>query len=68
MTNWVEAARELCVVCMERPACMAFAPCGHECICDDAGCTTPFPAGSACPICRTQSTGVMKVFRAGAAP
>jgi serine/threonine protein kinase len=64
----VEAAQQLCAICEERPSRMAFAPCGHECLCDHPDCTAPFPVGSKCIICRAPCTGVMRVFRAGVPP
>lgn len=38
-----------CVVCLEKTARVAFAPCAHVCCCEDCGQN---PALSACPICR----------------
>jgi len=38
-----------CVVCLEKTARVAFAPCAHVCCCEDCGQN---PALSTCPICR----------------
>jgi len=39
-----------CVVCLEKKARVAFAPCAHVCCCEDCG---QIQALAACPICRS---------------
>ena len=50
------AAREPCVVCMERAPVMALRPCRHKCVC--AECLGPLRA---CPICRAPVEGSLRV-------
>uniref|UniRef100_A0A0G4I825 RING-type domain-containing protein n=1 Tax=Chromera velia CCMP2878 TaxID=1169474 RepID=A0A0G4I825_9ALVE len=55
-----------CTVCMDALAEFLCIPCGHQCGCE--GCLQRVQSSSGrCPICRTQMTGIVKVFRAGQA-
>ncbi|KPA81400.1 hypothetical protein ABB37_03777 [Leptomonas pyrrhocoris] len=48
--------KELCVVCMDRPRCYAFLPCGHISCCED--CTKLLDQ---CPLCRQPREGLCYV-------
>lgn len=56
----VEAS--VCVICMESPRSYAFIPCGHRCVC--RGCVRRMRRISPlqCPICRRNSTDVIKIY------
>lgn len=47
------AEKELCVVCMDRPRCYAFLPCGHISCCEE--CTKSLDQ---CPLCRQPREGL----------
>ncbi|CAD2212913.1 hypothetical protein AGDE_08508 [Angomonas deanei] len=47
---------EACVVCLERPRCYAFLPCGHIACCEE--CCKPLDT---CPICRQWREGLCHV-------
>jgi len=49
----------LCVVCHSSPRHIAFAPCGHLCICRD--CSNN-PSIHTCPICRNSFTRMLEIF------
>lgn len=52
---------EMCVVCLSERPDHAFLPCGHLCACQ--GCVkSSFPSGSNCPMCRTVTSGAIKIF------
>ena len=59
---------ETCGVCMENPSTHAFVPCGHKCICEACakfimpGLSTTISQGKTCPLCRTPTTMIMKIF------
>ncbi len=46
-----------CVVCLERPKDLSFAPCGHTCCC--VACGTEL---SVCPLCRAAITTRQRLF------
>ena len=48
--------KELCVVCMDRPRCYAFLPCGHISCCEE--CTKLLDQ---CPLCRQPREGLCYV-------
>ncbi|KAJ1475352.1 tyrosine kinase-domain-containing protein [Baffinella frigidus] len=48
---------EKCVMCLERPPCMALRPCGHKCVC--AACLGDLRE---CPMCRAPVEGSLRVF------
>jgi hypothetical protein len=48
--------KELCIVCMDRPRCYAFLPCGHICCCEE--CTKSLDQ---CPLCRQPREGLCYV-------
>lgn len=48
--------KELCIVCMDRPRCYAFLPCGHICCCQE--CTKSLDQ---CPLCRQPREGLCYV-------
>ena len=58
---------ENCCICMDGPKTHIMFPCGHQCIC--AGCAQSLQEDmaegkrAACPLCRTDCVGVMKVFK-----
>lgn len=52
-----EREADLCTVCLDREADMAFLGCGHLCVCERCAGSL-----SRCPLCRTRSRP-MKVFR-----
>lgn len=54
-------ATRLCVVCYSSPRHIAFAPCGHLCICRD--CSNN-PSIHTCPICRNSFTRMLEIFDA----
>ena len=49
-----------CRICFDGGLEVALTPCGHNCLCTQ--CAPQFPAGSPCPICRTASTGQLRIF------
>ena len=49
-----------CIICLENKRTFALVPCGHRCLC--AACTDLSAIGFACPICREEATGVLRVF------
>ena len=51
------AAREPCVVCLEREPCIALSPCGHKCLC--AECLGDVQE---CPVCRAPVAASLRVF------
>ena len=53
---WADADRQ-CVMCLDATKTHIFVPCGHLCVCAD--CSND---GGTCPICRQQSTSVIKAF------
>ncbi|KAG5490274.1 hypothetical protein JKF63_00394 [Porcisia hertigi] len=48
--------KQLCVVCMDRPRCYAFLPCGHISCCQE--CTKSLDQ---CPLCRQPREGLCQV-------
>jgi len=52
-------ALRLCVICQSSPRHIAFAPCGHLCICRD--CSNN-PSIHTCPICRNSFTCMLEIF------
>jgi serine/threonine protein kinase len=57
-------AERMCCICLTSRSCYAIIPCGHQCLCDGAGCTAAFqpPHRAHCPICRTPVTSLLHVF------
>jgi len=55
----LEPVTRLCVVCHSSPRHIAFAPCGHLCICRD--CSNN-PSITTCPICRNSFTRMLEIF------
>ena len=56
-----------CVVCFERERALAFVPCGHRAVCDECAARLQQHAlagsiGLVCPVCRTASNAVIRVF------
>ena len=47
----------LCKICLDKPVCIVFLPCGHLCTCDSCA-----PAMRVCPICRTDVKGTVKTY------
>jgi len=60
------AAREPCVVCLERAPVMALRPCGHKCVCAEClallTAAAPVEGTPACPLCRVPVEGSVRVF------
>ena len=61
-SNCSSLAKDMvCSICLQAERDYAFIPCGHLCVCRDCAvcvaCTD-----SRCPICRRDSTHVMKIF------
>eukprot|EP00047_Mylnosiga_fluctuans_P003145 m.227682 g.227682 ORF g.227682 m.227682 type:complete len:263 (+) comp11625_c0_seq1:50-838(+) len=52
-----------CCQCLDAPACVAFVPCGHICMCATCG-TYAKLGGQPCPICRVAATGTLRVYLA----
>jgi Rad3-related DNA helicase len=52
--------QQRCLVCLEKPKCVAFDPCGHVTCCSD--CSTKFPPNSNCIVCRKTVNRILKVF------
>jgi hypothetical protein len=46
-----------CVICMNAEKTHAFQPCGHKCV-----CTSCVALCQTCPICRTNVTGIIRIF------
>ena len=56
---------DCCVICMSTKKTHEFIPCGHMCLCE--GCAALIERSDGenrkqCPICRTESVQIMKVF------
>jgi hypothetical protein len=54
-----------CSICMERPRCVAWTPCGHRSVCKT--CARDLVAENThrkprCPVCREEVTGAVEVF------
>jgi len=49
--------QKLCIACIERDKCIAFAPCGHVSACEQCSLTL-----TQCPMCRQPIQNNMKVF------
>lgn len=58
----VQAEGKNCVICLDRLASHAFAPCGHRCICE--GCVEPMKKArqKRCPICKQHYQLTLKIF------
>ncbi len=56
----VTEEQQRCLVCLEKPKCVAFDPCGHVTCCAD--CSTKFPPNSNCIVCRKTVNRTLKVF------
>jgi len=53
-----------CVVCMERAATHAFAPCGHQCVCKACADRITGRGGDGkCPCCRTEAFMAMPIYK-----
>eukprot|EP00960_Hanusia_phi_P019262 568616-Hanusia_phi.AAC.1 len=52
-------AAHMCVICLEQEAQFAMVSCGHRCLC--AACKE-MVGSIPCPICRRESTGVIRIF------
>ena len=80
MTSEIHAADnepdDVCVLCWEQPAVVAFQPCGHLCVCEacqDSSLATEggssragghhAPGVEICPMCRCEISGALRVFR-----
>ena len=50
----------LCVICNDQSRCIAFSPCGHDCVC--AECGPLLPVGAACPLCRSTIQSTLKIY------
>ena len=55
----ISDSNQECRICLDKPSCFAFVPCGHICACED--CVKKLPKD--CPICRNEITGTLKVYR-----
>lgn len=58
---------EDCVICLSAPRTHIFAPCGHLCLCNQCAFKTPYrkrkkSKKTYCPICRQESTSIVKVY------
>lgn len=57
-----QAEGKTCVICLDRLATHAFAPCGHRCICE--GCIKPMQRArqKKCPLCKQHYQMTLKIF------
>jgi len=52
----------LCCVCKDKHPCTAFAPCGHQCVCNTCALKI-MEIEKRCPMCRQDASLVMKIFK-----
>lgn len=52
-----------CVVCLCHSKSHAFVPCGHECVCAQCSAALVASGVGKCPVCRTEVTMAMKIYR-----
>ncbi len=57
--------RQLCAICLYKPADFLVIPCGHQCGCEPCLEQIFGQHNAKCPICRTSMTGFVQVFRSG---
>lgn len=50
-----------CVCCLANKRCVAFATCGHLCVC--SSCSSAFKKRRVCPICNTVNTGLTFIYQ-----
>eukprot|EP00047_Mylnosiga_fluctuans_P006931 m.250047 g.250047 ORF g.250047 m.250047 type:complete len:198 (+) comp16520_c0_seq1:203-796(+) len=50
-----------CCQCLEAPACVAFVPCGHVCMCASCGMYAHM-RHQPCPICRSTSSTTIRLY------
>lgn len=55
-----ENPSDRCVVCLEGNLEILILPCSHACLCQ--GCSSHFPHGSQCPVCRGRIEGRQRIF------
>lgn len=53
---------EQCVTCLSEDPTHVFIPCGHMCVCESCA-NTHAERQDRCPLCRTQPSGLLKVFK-----
>ena len=53
---------DLCVICFDGAKTRVFVPCGHLCVCAACG-ENVMASTKRCPICVTECTLVMPIFR-----
>jgi hypothetical protein len=51
-----------CVVCFDRPRCLALLPCAHVSVCEARTCFSKLGEKPLCPICRKPVKDKLKVF------
>ena len=53
----------LCCICLQEARDFAMIPCGHLCVC--SACNTELVSRPQlrCPLCRTESTGTLRIWR-----
>ena len=51
------AMKGVCVICLDKRCTLAYAGCGHLCVC--AGCSTRGSARTMCPVCRTRGKPIV---------
>eukprot|EP00854_Cymbomonas_tetramitiformis_P001062 gene1062-1609_t len=57
--NESEHEKNMCVACFENASCMAFAPCGHMCMCHACA---HHDAVTCCPICRRAIDNILRIY------
>ena len=58
-----EAEQRACAICLDKPADYMCLPCGHQCGCQDCLAQIGRTGNGSCPICRTRTNAVQRVFR-----
>lgn len=58
-----QVAHNSCVICLSNARTHAFVPCGHECVCRQCSDKLVRTTRGNCPICRTEVTMAIKIFR-----
>ena len=53
-------SNDACSVCLTAPRTHALIPCGHRCLCER--CSSLDRLGQTCPICRTHSYDVLRIY------
>ena len=50
-----------CLICLQNPVTVALAPCRHACLCDSCAPDFARAHNTACPVCRAQATGILRL-------